>query len=171
MEARQGSGDRPTAEELIVALGLSPLPDEGGFYRVTYESELTVPVGTNASRRCGSAIYYLITPEAFSALHRLRSPELFHFYLGDPLDMVQLHPDGSGRRLQIGNDIAAGERPQVLVPAHVWQGTCLREGGSYALLGTTMSPAFDQQEFELGRRDALSAVYPEFRAEIERLTR
>jgi predicted cupin superfamily sugar epimerase len=81
-----------------------------------------------------------LTPDTFSALHRLASDEVFHFYLGDPVEMLQVWPDGSHRVVLIGTDLAAGERPQVVVPRGIWQGARLRPGGRFALLGTTVAP-------------------------------
>ncbi|MGD8395108.1 MAG: cupin domain-containing protein [Candidatus Eiseniibacteriota bacterium] len=158
------------------ALGLEPHPTEGGYLRVTFTSPIAVDaaaLGPPASgdRAAGSAVYYLVTREDFSALHRLRGPEIFHFYLGDALEMLQLHPDGAATRHRLGTDLAAGQRPQVLVPAGVWQGTRLLEGGRYALLGTTMCPGFDWRDFELGRREELVQRYPAERAAILALTR
>jgi uncharacterized protein len=118
-----------------------------------------------------TAIYYLLTPETFSALHRLRSDEVFHFYLGDPVEMLQLLPGGEGRLHVLGTDLAAGMRPQVVVPRDVWQGARLLPGGSLALLGTTVAPGFDPADCESGKRDALVAAYPDFRERIVALTR
>jgi predicted cupin superfamily sugar epimerase len=123
------------------------------------------------ARAAGTAIYYLLTPETFSALHRLRGDEVFHFYLGDPVDMLQLSPDGLGKWVTLGSDLESGQQPQVVVPAGVWQGSKLRPGGQYALLGTTMAPGFDVADFELGRREELLAAYPDFAEAIQGLTR
>ncbi len=148
-----------TIPELIRALDLRPLPDEGGLFRETYRSAHS------------TAIYYLVTPDQFSALHRVRGDEVFHFYLGDPVEMLQLHDDGRGTLVTLGTDLARGMRPQVVVPGGVWQGTRLRPGGAFALLGTTMAPGFDPADFELGARATLVTRYPEFAVEIERFTR
>jgi predicted cupin superfamily sugar epimerase len=170
------TSERPDAAEIIELLGLAALPGEGGYYRETFVSEATVataagPAGGPGDRRAGSAIYYLLTAESFSALHRLRSPEIFHFYLGDAVEMLLIPPHGDARQLRIGIDLRAGERPQLLVPAGVWQGSRVVDGGSWALLGTTMSPGYDAQDFELGAREALIAAFPHLRDEIARLTR
>ena len=122
-------------------------------------------------RAAGTAIYYLLTPDTFSALHRLPGDEIFHFYLGDPVEMLQLKPDGSGEVVVLGHDIAAGMRPQHVVPGGVWQGSRLRAGGSYALLGTTMSPGFDYNDYESGTRESLTQLYPQHSAMIASLTR
>src|SRR5438046_10492032 len=130
----------PTAEEIIALWQLRPLPLEGGYYRETYRSSDRLPT---ADKALSTAIYYLLTPRTFSALHRLPSDEIFHFYLGSPVQMLQLWTDGEGRVVTLGPDVLAGQSPQVLVPRGVWQGRYLLPGGAYALLGTTLAPAFD----------------------------
>jgi len=165
-----------TAMELLEILELKPLPLEGGYYRETYRSSLVLPAsylsGTYPGcRSAGTAIYYLLTPETFSALHRLRGDEVFHFYLGDPVEMLQLPPDGTGQLLTLGTDLRSGQLPQALAPAGVWQGSRLRPGGQFALLGTTMAPGFDFADFEAGQREVLQRLYPAFADWIERLTR
>jgi predicted cupin superfamily sugar epimerase len=104
-------------------------------------------------------------------VHRLASDEIFHFYLGDPVEMLQLWPDGSHRLVLIGVDLQAGQRPQVLVPRGVWQGARLRPGGHFALLGTTVAPGFDYADYETGHRGHLLATYPTARDLIIALTR
>jgi len=96
---------------------------------------------------------------------------LFHFYLGDPVEQLQLRADGGGEVLVLGSDIAAGMLPQCLVPAGTWQGSRLRPGGRFALLGTTMSPGFESADFELGERSFLLEAYPLFAERIRALTR
>jgi predicted cupin superfamily sugar epimerase len=165
-----------TADQIKSLLGLVPLPHEGGFYAETYRSGAIIPGGTLGrewpdARSVATAIYYLLTPETFSALHRVRSDEMFHFYLGDPVEMLLLSPDGSTGTLVLGSDLAAGMRPQVLVPHGAWQGARLAPGGRLALLGTTVAPGFDFADFELGEREALILAYPGQRDRIFALTR
>jgi predicted cupin superfamily sugar epimerase len=163
-----------TADEIKRLLGLEPLEPEGGFFAETYRSREILPPGRSPAgtqaRPLSTAIYYLLEPGTFSALHRLRSDEVYHFYLGDPVEMLLLEP-GVGRVLRLGNDLAAGLRPQVVVPAGTWQGSRLESGGRWALLGTTMAPGFDVADFELGRRQELIAGWPALRERIEALTR
>ena len=102
----------------------------------------------------------MITPEKFSALHRLRGTEIFHFYLGDPVVMLQLLPDGSSRTITLGSDLSRGHQPQVVVHGGVWQGSRLAPGGKFALMGTTMSPGFDSADYEHGDIGQLIASYP-----------
>ena len=158
-----------TAEDVIRMLGLVPLPGEGGYFRETYRS--TFPLPGEPTRSLSTAIYYLLTRDTFSALHRLPGDEVFHFYLGDPVEMLQLRRDGTAERFTIGTGIAGGMRPQVVVPAGAWQGARLIPGGAFALMGTTMAPGFDSRDFELGNRDDLLARYPDNTDLILALTR
>jgi predicted cupin superfamily sugar epimerase len=144
-------------EQLIEQLGLEPHP-EGGFYAETY-------------RAASTAIYYLLTAGDVSAMHRIVSDEIFHFYAGDPVRLLRLYPDGSGDELTIGSRLDRGEQPQVLVPGRVWQGLRLVEGGRFALLGCTVAPGFDFADFELGDPGVLTASYPTFETEIRALRR
>ncbi|HEX9067618.1 MAG TPA: cupin domain-containing protein [Ktedonobacterales bacterium] len=163
-----------TAREVIELLGLEPLPVEGGRFRVTYRAEETavLPGRGAAARPLSGAIYYLLHGDAFSALHRLRTDEVYHFYLGEPVEMLLLHPDGHGETLTLGQEIASGQRVQLVVPSGVWQGSrlALARHRDWALMGTTMAPAFDDADFELGDRAALIAQYPAFADLIRGLT-
>ena len=157
-----------TIESIVRTLDLTPLPQEGGLFRETYRSPITLSGG---SRSLTTAIYYLITPEHFSTMHRVRGDEVFHFYLGDPVEMLMLRADGRGEVVTLGTDLIDGMRPQVVVPGGVWQGSRLRDGGSFSLLGTTMAPGFDIADFEVADRAALRAQFPAFARAVERLTR
>jgi predicted cupin superfamily sugar epimerase len=164
-----------TADELIAFLHLQPLPGEGGYYRETYRSADRLPAAGlpgryHADKSAATAIYYLLTPDMVSALHRLPTDEIFHFYLGAPVQMLQLWPDGRGRVVFLGPDLEAGQSPQVVVPRGVWQGSWLAPGGSFALLGTTMAPGFDFTDYEAGDRARLTAQYPNYAEPISRLT-
>ena len=166
-----------TADEVKKLLGLQPHPREGGWYVRTYEAAETVDAAAfgdaryNSERRTGTAIYYLLEPDTFSEMHRLKSDEVFHFYAGDAVEMLQLMEDGSGRTVVIGNDLAAGERPQTVVERGVWQGSRLVAGGKWALLGCTVSPGFEFEDYETGGREELCAGWPEWAEMIEGLTR
>jgi uncharacterized protein len=165
-----------TALEIRQRLNLEPHPIEGGYFVQTYRAahqlpSHALPPGYAGARAVGTAIYYLLTPETFSAMHRLPGDEIFHFYLGDPVEMLQLPPDGSGETIILGHDFARGMRPQHVVPGGVWQGSGLIPGGEYALLGTTMSPGFDYADYETGLRDQLITLYPQHSARITSLTR
>jgi hypothetical protein len=104
-------------------------------------------------------------------MHRVRGDEMFHFYLGDPVEMLQLRPDGSGEEIVLGQDIASGMRLQHTVPGGVWQGSRLCKGGKYALLGTTMAPGFEYEDYETGERGKLIARYPQYSELIMSLAR
>src|SRR6266481_2377634 len=133
-----------TAEDVKKLLGLKPHPREGGWYVRTYEAAEVVAAEAFAdgryagARRTGTAIYYLLEPDTFSEMHRLKSDEVFHFYMGDAVELLRLYPGGRGERVVIGNDLAVGERPQLVVERGVWQGSRLVAGGSWALLGCSV---------------------------------
>ncbi len=165
----------PTADELIRRLGLQPHPKEGGYFRETYRAAeawpaSALPARYQGARSASTAIYYLLTPNTCSALHRLQSDEVFHFYLGDPIRMLQLDPDGQGRTLVLGPDVLGGQQLQVLAPRGIWQGSCLEPGGAFALLGCTVAPGFDYADYESGVRQDLLMQYPAFADMIRRLT-
>jgi len=165
-----------TAEQIKTLLNLKIHPKEGGYFVETYRSDETIPEGAlpkryRKVRTYATAIYYLITPESFSTIHRLKSDEIFHFYLGDPVEMLQLYPDGAGKIIILGSDLLNGMKPKVLVPKEVWQGGRLLPGGRFALLGTTVSPGFEFKDYEAGQRDQLAKSYPKFRDLIIALTK
>lgn len=173
-----GAGRVATAASLIERLGLVPLPDEGGYYRETWRAKETAPAGTlpvryRDDRAFGTAILYLLTsdPDSFSALHRLPTDEVYHFYLGDPVEMLLLHPDGRSETVTLGPDVMGAEKVQWVVPRGVWQGSRVVPGGSWALLGTTTSPGFEFADYEAGDRIELVASYPEAGERIRALTR
>ncbi|MFH1177657.1 MAG: cupin domain-containing protein [Acidobacteriota bacterium] len=167
-----------TAEQVIRHFGLTPLPGEGGTFRQSYVAGERIPHHALPTRYLhdkpfSTAIYYLLTdaPDSFSALHRLPTDEVYHFYAGDPVDMLLLHPDGQGERVRLGADFLGGAQVQLVVPRATWQGSRLVAGGSWALLGTTMAPGYTDSDYEGGERAALLARYPVFSAEILSLTR
>lgn len=162
-----------TAEEIIKRLHLVPLPEEGGYYRQTFKSDgiLAHLPNHKGPRSFSTAIYYLVTPEEFSALHRVPQVEMFHFYLGDPVEMIQITESGHLTRLVIGTDLAVGHEPQVTVAPNVWQGTRLLAGGKFALMGCTVTPGFEFADFEIQTRDELTRRFPTHAKMIERFTR
>ncbi|MEE9542573.1 MAG: cupin domain-containing protein [Thermodesulfobacteriota bacterium] len=166
------------AKTIIKELELVPLPGEGGFYKETFSSTIMIPKETlgstyPAARAISSAIYYLITLESYSTMHRLRGTEIFHLYLGGPVETTLLYKDGTGEIITIGCDIENGMRPQIIIPEGTWQGSELAEGSDFdfALLGTTMAPGFSIDDFELGKKSELKKKFPDFSEEITRLTR
>ncbi|NQT60214.1 MAG: cupin domain-containing protein [Bacteroidetes bacterium] len=155
-------------KELIDILELEPLPWEGGYFKQHYASADKIDSAALSSRyenegvrAVSGAIYYLITPDNFSTMHKLRTDELWHFYYGDSAEQLCLYPDGRADLVKIGVNFAAGERPVHNTPAGVWQGTRLAAGGRYALFGTTMAPIYDDSDFIIGNVDEISNLYPE----------
>lgn len=164
-----------TAEQIIGFFEMKPLPGEGGYYVETYRAsekinETALPARYTGERGLGTAILYLLTPDTFSALHRVKSDEIFHFYLGDPVTMLQLCPDGSSEVITLGRDILNGQRVQVTVSKDNWQGSFLNEGGNFVLMGTTVAPGFEFADFEPARREELLGRYPDRRELILKLT-
>jgi predicted cupin superfamily sugar epimerase len=165
-----------TAEQVRELLKMQPLPVEGGLFADAYRSKDVVskealPAGYPGERPISTAIYYMLTPDTFSALHRLPGDEVYHFYLGDPVEMLQLKPNGTGEAVLLGQNIASGMRLQHVVPGGTWQGSRLAPGGKFALMGNTMAPGFDPQDYEAGKRAELVAQYPQYSALITWLTR
>jgi predicted cupin superfamily sugar epimerase len=162
----------PEARALIDRLRLQPIPGEGGWFRETWRSPLTLAggavAGVDSDRPAGTAILALFCqdPRGFSALHRLPIDEVWHFYGGDPLHHVVLHDDGAAVHLNLGDD-----EVQTVVPAGRWMGGRVVDGGRYALIGCTMAPGFVDSDCELASRDELMARYPDEADEIIRLTR
>ncbi len=159
-----------TTEEIKSLLNLQPHPVEGGSFRRTYTSTGIVERPRGA-RPLGTAIYYLLEPGTFSEMHVLDSDEIFHFYLGDPVEMLQLHPDGRSAVFTLGPDLAADQHVQLVVPAGVWQGTRLIGDGRGALLGCTVAPGFDFADYQAGNFAELAARWPAEAERIKALTR
>ena len=159
-----------TSAEIKDFLMLSLHPKEGGHFRRTYRSalEVTAPQGVRAA---GTAIYYLLEAGTFSEMHVLASDEMFHFYLGDPVEMLQLYPDGGSAVVTLGPDLAAGQHVQLMVPAGVWQGTQLVGDGQVALLGCTVTPGFDFADYRNASFEELTAKWPGHAHRIRALTR
>lgn len=159
----KGAEGRRVAE----TFGLKPLPFEGGFYAETYR--LGREGDETEGRPRATAILYLLVDGEHSRLHRLRHDEIYHFYAGDPVEVLLLHPDGTGRHLLMGCAVLAGERCQLVVPAGTWQACRLKASGRWALLGTTMTPGFAPEDFEAGEATRLAQAYPAFRTLIREL--
>jgi predicted cupin superfamily sugar epimerase len=159
-----------TADQIKSLLHLEPHPVEGGWFRRTYTSagNVELPRGVRAQ---GTAIYYLLEAGTFSEMHVLTSDEIFHFYLGDPVEMLQLLPDGSSAVFTLGSDLAAGQHVQLVVPAGVWQGTRLVADGKVALLGCTVTPGFDFADYRNASAEELIAKWPAEMERIGKLTR
>ncbi|VAV87725.1 hypothetical protein MNBD_ALPHA06-672 [hydrothermal vent metagenome] len=154
------------SDDLIRQLKLTPLPGEGGYFRRTHAGE------NDATGRAGfSVIYYLLNREqSRSRLHFLPIAETYHFYLGDPVQMLILEAGKPGRELILGQDVMAGQQVQMQVPANCWHGSRLCPGGDFALFGTTMTPGFMDKDFKLANAKSLQNQFPQFAAEIAKLT-
>lgn len=165
-----------TVQDVIKTLNLQPHPAEGGYFLETYRSAETVSDPKRGERVYGTAIYYMLTsePGVFSEMHKLDIDEVFHFYLGDPVEMLNLFPDGSGKTLVLGQDISQGMKPQITVPAGVWQGSRLLPGSvqyGFSLMGTTMAPGFEFSDYQSGSCSGLMSQFPAFEKSIRALTR
>ncbi len=165
-------------DEIIKKLNLVPLPEEGGYYRQTWVSDFmldgpNVLAGYGEIKPAGTSIYFLLvnSSDGFSALHKLPTPETYHFYLGDPVELSLFHENSKVDQIILGSDIMNGEIPQFTVPASVIQGSRIAGKGSWALLGTTMSPGFTDNDFKLSLRRDLLVNYPDRRDLILSLTR
>jgi predicted cupin superfamily sugar epimerase len=158
------------ARRLIAKLALVPLPGEGGYFRERWTSATRLRCGRGAA----SAIYFLMTPEGFSAWHRLAAEELWFFHAGDAVEHIQLDPPtGRLSKTRLGAAVLKRDVPQLRVPGGVWQGARLAAGAKrgWALISCVVSPSWDQSEFELADPDLLRAAFPENAAWVGRLTR
>ncbi|HVU49449.1 MAG TPA: cupin domain-containing protein [Polyangia bacterium] len=177
MTAAPEDAEPARARELIARLGLAPHPERGYFVE-TYRAPLAVdgaggaPLPHGAPRSASTAIYFLVTraqPTTF--LHRLRSDELFHLYEGGPLDVLLLRDGGPGALARLGTDLAAGERPQLVIPAGTWFAVELPAPATHCLFGCTVAPGFDFADFELAAGPELAARFPAHAARIAKMTR
>ena len=165
----------PRADEIIKLFNMTPLVPEGGYFAETYRAkekldENILPNKYEGKRNLSTAILYLITKDSFSKLHRLKSDEIFHFYLGDPVTMLLLHNNGKSELITLGHDISAGQKVQIVVPKNCWQGCMLKDDGEFALMGCTVSPGFESKDYEQGDREALMKKYPPQKDLITKLT-
>ncbi|MCX6046357.1 MAG: cupin domain-containing protein [Chloroflexi bacterium] len=167
-----------TVEDLLQLYQFEALPVEGGIFKQIYLPaeripQAALPARYTSDKPFGTAILYLLTddPNSFSALHRLPTDEIYHFYLGDPVEILQLYPDGSSQRVILGQDVLHGQQVQYVAPRDVWMGSHLLPGGKFALIGTTMAPGFTNDDYVGGERAALIEQYPQETALITRLTR
>jgi predicted cupin superfamily sugar epimerase len=182
---RRGNGPPPRRGKMpgvsrsaafwIEHLGLTPHP-EGGHFRETYRaaerlSSTALPARYGGLRACSTAIYFLLRAGEVSALHRLKSDELWHFHAGGPLVVSVIDPGGARHDITLGPDPDAGQLFQATVPAGAWFGAALQSGTAYTLVGCTVAPGFEFADFELADRGALLWRYPQHAALIEHLTR
>jgi len=162
-------------QELIRYLDLQPHP-EGGWYRETYRATESIAAGGLPGRYAGArslatSIYFLLSSDSFSALHRLKSDEQWHFYSGSPLRVHVLHADGRYAPIILGPNMAQGETFQAVVPHGCWFGATVDAPGRYALVGCSVAPGFEFSDFEMANREKLSKEFPQHKELITRLTR
>ena len=159
----------------IEKLGLEKHP-EGGYYQETYRCNLEIshenlPKRYQGSRSCSTAIYFLLEGTDFSALHRLHSDELWHFYAGSSLTVHVIEESGNYNPIKLGGNFEEGEVFQAVVKAGDWFGATVNDPQSYSLVGCTVAPGFDFNDFELGKTQELTKVYPQHQSLIEKMTR
>ncbi|MDZ4664791.1 MAG: cupin domain-containing protein [Bacteroidota bacterium] len=160
-------------QELITKFELLPHP-EGGYYKETYRS---VEVIENTSkefphqRSYSTAIYFLIEQNNFSALHRIKSDELWHFYEGDALEVIEIDLEGNLTFTQVGREITKGQHFQYMVKAGHWFGSRVLRGGNFSFVGCTVSPGFDFNDFEMAKQEELCKLFPQYQKIIKELTR
>ncbi len=149
---------------------------EGGYYRENYRSKELIPANALPARfkkeRCfGTAIYFLLEKNNFSAFHKIKSDELWHFYAGHTLEVIEISDSGELKITPVGNNLQKGEVFQYMVTANSWFGSRVKSGGEYSLVGCTVSPGFDFADFEMASKAALEKAYPQHKAIINELTR
>jgi len=152
------------------------LHPEGGWYCQTYKSDEQItaeslPQRFEGSRAFSTAIYFLLEQGNFSAFHRIKSDECWHFYAGDPLDIYIIHQSGELEHISLGNDFEGGQTFQYVVPANCWFASRPASGSSYCFVGCTVSPGFEFDDLELADANSLSNVYPQHKAIIKELCR
>ncbi len=162
-------------QTLITQYQMLPHP-EGGWYKETYKSAESIdaaalPTRFGGSRPFSTAIYFLLEEGNFSAFHRIKSDECWHFYAGDPLEVYVLREDGTIDMITLGRDITAGQLFQYVVPANSWFASRPAIGSAYCLVGCTVAPGFDFADFELAKVAALENEYPQHAAFIQQLCR
>src|SRR5215213_167635 len=160
--------------EIMKLLDLRPHPT-CGFTNEIYRSALTVPMadlpsGYDGPRTLGGFLYFLVTDQVHIRLHRIRSDQMYHHYFGDPLEVLLLYPDGNSEVRVVGNDLAGGMRPQLLVPGGTFHAGRIRSGGNYALLGTSVWLRAEPSDVEMGDAGALMSKFPAAKAQIETFT-
>lgn len=164
-----------SAQQIIDRLNLEPHP-EGGYFKETYRSadmvrEDCLSSNYSGSRNFSTSIYFLLTPDIFSAFHRINQDEAWHFYDGSPIDLHCISPEGIHEQIIIGKDIGNGQVPQYVVPGGYWFASRVLNNEGWALCGCTVSPGFDFADFELAKRSGLTEQFPQHKAIITELTR
>jgi len=164
-----------SAQDMISYYGLLPHP-EGGFYKETYRSAESInksglPERFGGDRNFSTAIYFLLEQGNFSAFHKIKSDECWHFYAGDTLEIYVIHPSGEMQLIKLGKNISNGETFQAVVPAGCWFASIPSNKTAYAFVGCTVAPGFDFADFELAKANELIEIYPQHAQVIRALTR
>jgi len=167
--------EKKDATYWVERLRLEPHP-EGGYFRQTYRSDVTIarealPAGFVGARAASTAIYFLLEGKNFSAFHRLRSDEVWHFYVGAPVSVHLIEPSGKYSSITMGSNPDAGQSFQAVVRAGCWFASHVADWQSFAVVGCTVAPGFDFEDFDMGKRAELVAEYPLHQEVIQRLTR
>jgi predicted cupin superfamily sugar epimerase len=163
------------SDSIIKQFSLQPHP-EGGWYRQTYKSNEEInaealPKRFGGNRTFATAIYFLLEKEKFSAFHRIKSDECWHFYLGDPLEIYIIHEKGDLEIVLLGNNFKNGQTLQYVVPANCWFASRPAANSEYCFVGCTVSPGFEFEDFELANANELIKIYPQHTAVIKKLCR
>ena len=163
------------AAQLIQQYNLQPHP-EGGWFKETYKCHEYIPASAlpkrfGSNRAFSTAIYFLLEQGNFSAFHRIKSDECWHFYAGDPLRVYVLQPNGHLDIIDLGNDIFHGQQFQYIVPANCWFASRPLPGSSFCFVGCTVAPGFDFADFEMADAASLIAKYPQYQNIIKELCR
>ena len=163
-----------TAQDYITKLELTPHP-EGGYYKQTYNAagiiqHEALPPGYSGARSYSTGIYFLLEGKQFSALHKIKQDEMWHFYDGSPIMIHMIYPDGEYASIKLGLNLANGEVPQAVVPGGTYFGSEMISKSDFALVGCTVAPGFDFADFEMPPRSVLLEKFPEHKKVIEKIT-
>jgi predicted cupin superfamily sugar epimerase len=163
------------AEKIAKQLQLQPHP-EGGYFKETYRSQGSINQSDlsddiSGNRNYSTAIYFLLTSDSFSAFHRIKQDEIWHFYKGNPIKLHVISAEGVYTNVIIGNNLGNGELPQYVVNAKDWFAAEVIGANTFSLLGCTVSPGFDFKDFELAERNELTSTFPQHSTIIKKLTR
>ena len=164
-----------TAEQLAQLLELQPHP-EGGYFKEVYRSQGVIPQQAlpevfQGDRNFATGIYFLLTSDTFSAFHKIHQDEAWHFYLGDPLCVHMISPDGDYEAVVVGNQIQNGQKLQFAVPGGYWFAAEVVQPGAFSLVGCTVAPGFDFQDFTMPSQSEMITLFPQHQSIIKKLTR
>jgi predicted cupin superfamily sugar epimerase len=160
-----------TVDFLVQQFKMLPHP-EGGYYKETYRSNVTTYFDELQGKRNNSTgIYFLIEKNNFSAFHKIKSDEMWHFYCGDTLEVIELHQNGELIKTRIGNNLKEGETFQYTVKSNTWFASRVFQNGQFSFVGCTVCPGFDFADFELADQKLLMEQFPQHAMIIKELTR